>query len=247
MLALALFAVMGFRRHLGCTSVAEAVSTPALDVIASFRFLHIHLALGAPLPAFLAGEPPEQEVLPAALVLPELLELPALDVDVPRHRTAGAEEPVAVRALRLHDGGFAICEKRRRAFLVRAVHLLGTQSGLAQQQFPFADEVRGDDAAAALWLDHARAAAARVRTLHESEVLDQLRGDVLGDAAGAEGVAARADTELEGARHRLHADGAVELAVSPEQYAVWIGIGCELKTNTSPCGSRNEVILELNL
>uniref|UniRef100_A0A8R7TDT0 Secreted protein n=1 Tax=Triticum urartu TaxID=4572 RepID=A0A8R7TDT0_TRIUA len=185
---------------------------PAFHVIAALRFLHEHLALGAPLPPLPAHEAPEQEVVPATLVLPELLELLAPHAVVPWHAAPGAQEPVAVRALRLRDGllRVGVGEKERRAFLVRAVHPLeGADRELAQQETPPVEEVRGDDAAAALRLDGA-GLAAWVRACHASDLVVQLRGHVLGEAAPAEGVAARADAELEGAGHRLHADGAAE-------------------------------------
>jgi len=228
--AVASCAVMELLAHQRSTGVAEAAPAPAAHEGASLRPLHVHPAVGAPLPPLGAGEPPQHHVLPAALVLPELLELLAADAVVPRHHAPGAEQPAAVRAIGLRDAPLAghtlAGEERRRAVPERAVDLLLPEHGrrLAQREVPLPEQVRGDEAAAVLQLDRA-VPAAGVGAPHMDDVLADLGSDVLHGAAQAEGVAARGDDELESAGHALHADGAVEF--------VPVAAGCRRRRFTS--------------
>ena len=117
---------MAIPRHWGCTKVAEAVpapvnwekekrhhlcslqncmfdlqAVPADDEHAARDPLHVHLALGAPLPLSLLCNLPQQQVLPASLIFPEALELCARHTIVPWNLALGTEHPAAVWALHI--------------------------------------------------------------------------------------------------------------------------------------------------
>lgn len=202
---------MAVPRHRVAAQVAEAVPAPAGDEGAAGHPLDVHLAFGAPLPLALLRDLHQQQVLPPALVVPEPLELSALDAVVPRHLAVGTEHPFAVGAFHLGlPGPGVVVDEQRRAVLEGAVELDLLERHVAERGAPPMEQRRRDHAPAVLRVEQS-VPAPRVRAADGQQVLLHPRGDVLPHAAGAERVPAPGDGEALDAGDRLHADRAVEV------------------------------------